>query len=371
MIKQKKKLCYILPEYNVKAYTHFAYAVDFLREISKYFNVYLIVEKGNLPSVELGLSKCSLVGDNFWFWRLIKTKLLILRARFLGYRDFYIHYSFISSFCASIITGIFGGRVFYWNCGLPWNYKKNIFREYFEWLVYMLATYVVTGTETMKGLYAANFRINENKIKVVPNYINLNEIDRKTLGTNISFFRKNLGLPEGKKICLFVHRLSERKGALYLPQIIKNFANKNILFVIVGDGPNRKEIEEKMNRENLMDKVIFTGWLPNDELYKYYLVSNLFIMPSNEEGFPHVLLEAMAAGLPFVAFSVGGVLDVVPDALKENVVESKNIEKFISKMKERLNDDQTVIRQLSANEKEWVKKYDISKVAEMFKKIFF
>jgi glycosyltransferase involved in cell wall biosynthesis len=57
----------------------------------------------------------------------------------------------------------------------------------------------------------------------------------------------------------------------------------------------------------------------------YYRAADLYLMPSEEEGFPRVLLEAMASGCPFVAFDVGGVRDILPDSLAGCVVEKGDV----------------------------------------------
>jgi glycosyltransferase involved in cell wall biosynthesis len=80
---------------------------------------------------------------------------------------------------------------------------------------------------------------------------------------------------------------------------------------IAGSGPQRADLEQKSTRLGLTGQVEFLGWV--DNLYSVLHGWDIFVMPSLEEGFPIAALEAMAAGLPVVASSVGGVLELVED----------------------------------------------------------
>lgn len=125
-------------------------------------------------------------------------------------------------------------------------------------------------------------------------------------------------IPADKTI-LFVGRLAEKKGLQYLikafPQVLSHHPEARLL--VVGDGPNRAELEALAEHLHLTDHVRFVGGQSPEELRRSYLSSRLFVVPSvvarsgDTEGLPVALLEAMAAGRPVVATSVGGVPEVV------------------------------------------------------------
>ncbi len=62
---------------------------------------------------------------------------------------------------------------------------------------------------------------------------------------------------------------------------------------------------------SIQNNVIFTGYVPHNQIYKYYLIADVFVLPSLSEGLPTVLLEASAAGKPCVASNVNGVSDII------------------------------------------------------------
>ncbi|GEM_PF-188678 len=354
---QKAKLCYVLPKYDPNDSTHFSYLRDFLKEISKSFDIFLVVEKGEIPPADLGYRKAKISRISLW---------PILRARFSGYRDFYIHYSFRAAFWASLVVRIFGGRVFYWNCGEPWKYRRNFLRELFEDSAYHLITFLVTGTESLAKQYANYYKIPLGKIKIMSNWINLDRI----MNQESRIKKEELGIKEGTKILLFAHRLSKRKGAHYLPEIAKNLNPiiHDSLFVIlvVGDGPEREEIELRIKNYELGNKVRFLGSIPNHRLPGYYSLADVFIMPSDEEGFPHVLLESMAAGTPFVASDVGSVKEIIPEAMQKYAVKAGDVLGFSDKINELLLKSPKELEHLGESLKDWVKRYDLPIVARKF-----
>ncbi len=214
----------------------------------------------------------------------------------------------------------------------------------------------------------------------MPNWIDINKFriqnsPGRTPATGQAEFRtqelrKELHIDSAKKVVLFAHRLSERKGAHYLPEIIQAFKGQSVVFIIIGDGQERQNLEFRIQNLELTHSVRLLGWVPNEELPKYYAIADLFIMPSDEEGFPRVLLEAMARELPFVAFGVGGVPEIVPQELKNFVVSHGAQKQFIGAMNYILNASHEDIIAIQKREKEWVKKFDVKDVAKRFRELF-
>ena len=369
----RSKLCFIIPEYNATTPTHFNYIYGLIDALRKDLDIFLIIEKGGKPDF---IKNGSYYAQRFSFLplRALENILAVLYARLKGYRNFYIHYSFLSAFNASIVAKISGGRTFYWNCGLPWLYKRGFFREAFERLVYKNVDFLVTGTEGLKKEYSKHYSLPLSKIKVLPNWIDLENfrIDRAVSEK----IRKEID-PTGKnKILLFVHRLSKRKGVHYLPDIISSLKNENVILAVIGDGPEREVLESKVKKSlptgrQEKSKVKFFGWIPNEKIKDYFGAADIFIMPSEEEGFPHVLLEAMASGVPFIAFSAGGVREISPPEFSGHIVTLGDKNGFINKVKELLHYKEEEIGRLSDIEKKWVKRFDLPVVIEKFKNLLY
>ncbi|HEX6693811.1 MAG TPA: glycosyltransferase family 4 protein [Longimicrobiales bacterium] len=120
--------------------------------------------------------------------------------------------------------------------------------------------------------------------------------------------RSALGIPAGKKCVGFAGRLSHEKGVDVLMTALQR-TDPGLSAVIVGDGPLRRTLELDASAQGLSDRVHWCGTVPGaGRLMKAF---DMFVISSRTEGTPMVLLEAMAAGVPVVATSVGGIPDVM------------------------------------------------------------
>ncbi len=362
------KICFVIPEYNQSTPTHFNYLYQLIRMLSKDLDIFLVIEKSNGRPDFLEKEKFYLQKFQFFPLRAAENLFILLKARVSGYKNFYIHYSFLSAFNASIISRLSSARTFYWNCGLPWLYQRDFFREQFERLVYRLIDFLVTGTEGLKNQYAQRYRLSFSKIKVFPNWIDLSQIasdSGRAEGT-----KKALNISGQTKVILFVHRLSKRKGAHYLPVIAETIKGQNAILLVIGDGPEKTNLEFKIKKSGLENTVKLLGWVPNQKIIPYLAIADLFIMPSEEEGFPHVLLEAMAIGIPFIAFAVGGVKEICPPEMLDYIVPAGDIGNFIKKIQEILGQNPEKLELLRLIEQNWVKQFDLKLAVERFKKLF-
>jgi len=140
-------------------------------------------------------------------------------------------------------------------------------------------------------------------------------------------------------------------------------------FLIAGDGPYFKKLKAEIKREKLGKWITLLGSVPNQEIGGLYQKADVFMMPSNEEGFPNVLLESMAMGTPFVATDIGGVRDIVCDSAQEFVVNKGDVNSFSEKMVELLSNKRARSR-LSKDGLKHVKQYDVKRIAAQYVNAF-
>ena len=140
-----------------------------------------------------------------------------------------------------------------------------------------------------------------------------------------------------KKNIISVGRLSKEKGFADLIEIFSNIESEDWTLTIVGDGDEKDNLEALIKDNNLEDKVILTGFLNKEELYKLYENSSLYVMTSFEESFGLVLVEASSFGLPLIAFdSAIGAKEII----QKNGILVSNRDKsvMIKKIKKLMND---------------------------------
>ncbi|MFH0922708.1 MAG: glycosyltransferase [Candidatus Micrarchaeota archaeon] len=131
---------------------------------------------------------------------------------------------------------------------------------------------------------------------IVPNAI---DTVRFKPGLDGSAIRKKLGLARGEKMVLTTGRVSLEKNVDVLVRAARGVENSR--FVIVGDGPARKELMRLAHSEGVIHKFIFTGLVSDAELPQYYAACDVFVTASTFETQGLALLEAMACGKPAVA----------------------------------------------------------------------
>ncbi len=138
--------------------------------------------------------------------------------------------------------------------------------------------------------------------------------------------RKSLGLPLGATIILSVGHLTERKGFHLLIEACSGLGRDNVHLVIAGDGPERRPLERLARTLNVGDRVRFPGAVRNDDLPAHYQAADLFALASSREGWPNVLCEAQACGLPAVATKVWGIPEIVRQEALGLLVHERSVE---------------------------------------------
>jgi len=146
-----------------------------------------------------------------------------------------------------------------------------------------------------------------DRIHIVPNVGagNIACLDREAA-------RLALGLPVDGYLVGWVGRLIRVKGCDIFLQALARLRDLPLIVSMVGDGPERSTLEVQASSLGLNGRIKFHGRIDNAALI--FSAFDVFVLSSRSEGTPNVLLEAMAANVPIVATSVGGVPDVISDA---------------------------------------------------------
>lgn len=133
---------------------------------------------------------------------------------------------------------------------------------------------------------------------------------------DISRTRDKYGIPGDAKVLVTAGILNRGKNIETLIESLSKIEMRNVYLFIVGDGSTEPDFRYKDSLQRLakqleVDKqVIFTGWLEKEELWKIYLASDLFVLPSLSEGMPNAMLEALGSGLPCMGSNIPGIKDI-------------------------------------------------------------
>jgi glycosyltransferase involved in cell wall biosynthesis len=141
----------------------------------------------------------------------------------------------------------------------------------------------------------------------------------------------------------YVGRFSEEKGILHILHAVSDTVIKkpDIKFLFIGDGELRYTIEQYILDNNLSDKIILPGWISHDILADYLNQMKLLVIPSDTEGLPNVMLEAMACGTPVLATSVGGIPTFIINRETGFILENNSPHCITSNIVKLLDDEKT------------------------------
>lgn len=166
------------------------------------------------------------------------------------------------------------------------------------------ASAVVANSVGLAMLAQKSYR--KGKVQMIPNGVD----------TSVFYPPEHRCIPDKALRMIFVARLVEQKGAKLVVQAMPEAArrlNSPLTLDIIGKGPEEYKLRSLVRDLGLGQAVCFSGWLERNEIAERMRKSDLFVLPSYEEGMPNVVLEGMACGLPVLATDIYGVKGLVED----------------------------------------------------------
>lgn len=151
--------------------------------------------------------------------------------------------------------------------------------------------------------------------------------------------RTKMGIAGNDKVLIYVGRMLKSKGVYELLAAFLNL-NANYPFmrlILVGDGPERVAINNIIYSNN---KIHLVGRIPHNEISQWLSASDIFVLPSYDEGLPNVILEAMACALPVVASRVGGIPEAVEDGQSGILVNKRDKNSLVKSIRYLLNNEE-------------------------------
>lgn len=223
-----------------------------------------------------------------------------------------------------------------------------------------LADIVVTVSEYVKN-YLIKKGIDPKKIFAVPTGVNLEKFAPDRVK---ALLRAELKLKEDVPLIGTVAVLRRKKGHHLLieaiPKVLKHIPNA--VFVFVGEGPQRKNIEDKIRQYGISENVIMLGH--RDDIPEILKSIDIFVLPTQQEALGTSFLEAMAMCKPVIGSDVDGVREVVDDGVNGYLVPPENasaLAEFIIKL---LKDKKRAIQMGIEGRKKVENKYTVEKMCQ-------
>lgn len=217
---------------------------------------------------------------------------------------------------------------------------------------------VTAVSENLKKQTNSTFNI-ENEIKVIYNFIDFERFRK----INKDHFKKAIA-PNGERILVHVSNFRKVKRVEDVIQIFKKVYEKMpSKLLLIGDGPERHNLEEMCRRIGLCHEIRFLG--KQDAVEELLAVSDLFIMPSESESFGLAALEAMACEVPVISSNAGGLPEVNIHGKTGYMSDVGNVEEMAHFATQILSDENT-LRRFRKNALAHAKTFDISYILPQY-----
>jgi glycosyltransferase involved in cell wall biosynthesis len=190
-----------------------------------------------------------------------------------------------------------------------WSWQESVLRTSFR----MVSVFLIAGQRNAE--YYRRLGVPERKMFLTPFAVDNGFFrqEAQRLAPNRLELRARFGILPEEAVILYVGTLRQEKGLLDLLAAFKQLGNVPAHVVLVGDGPQRSALEEKLQSEGNR-RVHFVGSVNYTKISPYYVLADVFVLPSHHESWGAVVNEAMNFSLPIVASGkVGAAADLVKD----------------------------------------------------------
>ena len=155
--------------------------------------------------------------------------------------------------------------------------------------------------------------------------------------------REKYKIKDKEILTLFVGYLDTFKGIFEMINTFNKIKKDNdaAKLMIVGTGPKKSELQNRVHDLGLEKSVIFTGNVEPENIQKYYQAADIFVLPSHVDsgGPPLVFMEAMACGLPVIGTNVGGIPEGIENGVNGFIVPPRNVDKLAKKLEILIKDE--------------------------------
>lgn len=217
------------------------------------------------------------------------------------------------------------------------------------------ANCIIVPSNYLKRI-VSQWGVAESKIFVVYNAIPDIELDNT----------HHAKITKTKYSIIYAGRLVQWKNIDCLIRLIKDI--QQLSLIIIGEGKEKDNLMKLVKELNIEDKIYFLGRKDKKEMYEIIKQSDIFILFSSYEGFPHILLEAMKIGIPIITTNTGGNPELAKDKLNCLMVEKNNYQQLKDSVKILLSNT-NLRNKIIMNARETVKEFTVDKMLEQTEEV--
>ncbi len=257
--------------------------------------------------------------------------------------------------CLSIILAakLFGVRNYLVVASTPAKRSLKTFYDIIlDLLIHFSVKLVIINSKNQLDLFKNLRFFKKEKLLQINNTLKINNKKFK----KINFKKSNIYLG-------VVARLDKQKKIEKLIRIIQLLKNqdKNFYLNIIGDGPEKKNLLNLSKKLDVKKNINFMGFVKNDKIQKYLKKIDIFIFPSEDEGLPFSILEAVNFGLPVIAADSGGISENFKNTKEMFILKNTSLQKYINSIHKFVNNPKLAQKMRMNSFNKLKKFYDLKK----------
>lgn len=321
--------------------------------------------KGNIIAKQLGeliLDPSMRSLQTLQIYKLVRDFEAIKPAIVVGWGHEIAMLTFVAASIARVPKIVFCIRTF--NPSFGWTAIGDLLEKAHQKMIPFLSGIIVNSTLLQED-YAAWLNLSKEKISVCPNGIDPYTITENEYMNYRLDIRKRYNIDNNAVVIINIGRFSKEKGQLLLAKALKEVQlnyNNAIYCLMCGDGYTQDAVKEYA-AVNGLKNIIFTGRV--DKVQEFLCASDIFVMPSDFEGMPNAMLEAMGCGLPCISTKRSGAIDVARDNVEALYIDVGSVQQLAYKLSYLIERPDERIR-LGRNARERLRDFSIDKMSLTF-----
>lgn len=234
-----------------------------------------------------------------------------------------------------------------------------------RWLYQSATSHIATTGEKLRQQLIHHNGFSPDSLTSVPTGI---DTERFCPGDH-SAARAQLQLPPDATIIGIVATLRSWKGHAYLLEAFARLEDSKALLLIVGDGPQRENLQQEIARLGLSGRVLMPG--NQKDVVPWMRAMDLFVLPSYaNEGVPQALMQAMSCGLPVISTPIGSITEAVENDVTGLIVPPRDAEQLRQAIQSLLQDPQRRVQMSAAARRTALEKFGIDAMLDKMEAIF-
>jgi glycosyltransferase involved in cell wall biosynthesis len=226
------------------------------------------------------------------------------------------------------------------------------------------ANYLISYSDSITNHLIEYFKKSPSKISRMKSFVDRSNVK---IIVEKDELKKHLSIT-GNKVIMFIGRFSKEKGVDILVKAFNELydRNKKISLIMIGEGEEEQSLKNYCS-ENKLPVQFLT---PRTNIFDYYNVADIIVLPSRVDPFPYVMLESGLMNKPFIGSNVDGIAELIKHRVNGLLFESENINE-LTKCIQMILEDQTLAKKISQNlHHDVVENYTLEKVISEYVKLY-